>query len=113
MSAGDGLPIEAVPTFATLWEFRVPPENVQTFRHAYGPDGAWARLFARSPGFLGVDLLEDRELPGRFVTIDRWTSHDAYLAARAALADDYAALDQDCAALTSHEAPLGSFSELA
>jgi hypothetical protein len=44
-----------------IWEFRVPRERVADFEAAYGPRGAWALLFGRAEGFLGVELLHSTE----------------------------------------------------
>lgn len=94
-----------------LWEFRVPPDTRAEFEHHYGPDGSWVQLFRRAPGYLGTLLLQDRDVDGRYLTIDRWESEAAYLAFRASFAQEYAALDATCERLTSSEVPLGTFRE--
>jgi quinol monooxygenase YgiN len=33
--------------------------------------------FRREPGCLAYTLLEDKNLPGRFMTVERWTGEDA------------------------------------
>jgi len=48
-----------------VWEFVVKEEARGQFELAYGPGGAWSRLFARSPGFRGTTLLRDTKNPRR------------------------------------------------
>ena len=97
--------------YVYAWEFRVAPEREADFVAAYGPDGAWAALFRRADGYLETLLLQDREIPGRFVTIDRWASQAAHDAFVAAFRKEYDALDRACEALTDDEANLGSYAE--
>ena len=61
-----------------------------------------------------MTLLADRETEGRFVTLDRWEDEAAFRAFRSepALAAAYDILDRACAAWTTHEALLGTFSEV-
>jgi hypothetical protein len=62
-----------MPTvFAAVWAYLVEPEQAAAFERAYGPDGDWARLFARSPAYRGTLLVADRDRPGRYVVIDRF-----------------------------------------
>jgi heme-degrading monooxygenase HmoA len=42
---------------ATIWRFRVQPGKLDAFERAYGPQGDWARLFARAEGFIATELL--------------------------------------------------------
>ena len=44
-----------------VWEFVVKEEARGQFELAYGPGGAWSKLFARCPGFRGTTLLRDKE----------------------------------------------------
>lgn len=92
---------------ATLWRFRVPPAERGAFERAYGPNGDWARLFARAAGYAGTELL--RQDDGAYLTIDRWHSRDDYQRARSALADEYAVLDRRCEAHTTDETWLGLY----
>jgi hypothetical protein len=50
-----------VRSYVSLWEFRVNSGFVSEFKKAYGPDGDWARLFHRAGGYLGTELLRDRD----------------------------------------------------
>lgn len=94
------------------WAFQVPPDQETAFRATYGPSGEWACLFRRSEGYLGTTLLQDTDRPGRYLTLDRWTSaeaHDAFLARHRA---DYDALNRQCERLTEDEWNLGTFGEV-
>lgn len=92
-----------------LWSFEVAPGRTGDFESLYGPDGAWARLFARAPGYQGTELLRDTLRPGRYITIDRWTSAAAFTAFQREWKAEYEALDRAGAALTAAETPLGAF----
>ena len=96
-------------TFVVMWEFEPRPEAVPGFVRAYGPDGEWIALFRRSPDYLGTELLRDADAPSRYVTIDRWTSREAYERFRAERADQYRAIDERCERLMEHEAFAGAF----
>jgi heme-degrading monooxygenase HmoA len=92
-----------------VWEFRVRPGSEAEFERRYGPSGDWARLFGRSDGYQGTVLLRDRAAPGRYLLTDTWRDATAYRAFKERYADEYAALDQECAALTEDERCLGEF----
>src|SRR5260370_5911237 len=68
------LPTVLESTYIVVWEFQVKAGSEAEFVTAYGPDGEWARLFRRSPEFLGVELLGSVGNPGRFFTLDHWRS---------------------------------------
>jgi heme-degrading monooxygenase HmoA len=55
-----------------VWEFVVKEEARGQFELAYGPGGAWSKLFAQYPGFRGTTLLRDTKNPRRYLTIDLW-----------------------------------------
>lgn len=95
--------------YVVIWEYRVPAESAAAFRRAYGPEGAWCRLFTKAKGYLGTELHEDLTDPERFLTMDRWTSQRAYDAFRARHAAAYAALDRECDRLTAQERLVGAF----
>lgn len=94
---------------AYLWSFEVAPGRERDFERIYGPDGDWARLFARAPGYLGTELLQDALRAGRYLTIDRWASGSAFESFKQEWKAEYAALDRACEALTLSETPLGAF----
>ena len=63
-----------VASAAIVWEFLISKESRLEFESIYGPGGPWAELFRQSPNYLGTELLRDLSRPGRYLTIDRWTS---------------------------------------
>lgn len=101
-----------VSHFTAIWEFQVKPDSISVFEKIYGPNGAWAQLFRRSPDYLGTELLRDLNHPGRYLTLDRWTSREALLRFKQDHHADYSALDKQCESLTEHEALLGEFESL-
>ena len=92
-----------------VWEFLVASELRDAFVRAYGREGPWVELFRRADGYRDSLLSEDRERPGRFLTLDVWESSAAYESFRQRFATEYAAIDQACEALTEREIPLGTF----
>jgi len=44
------------------------------FELAFGPGGAWSKLFAKSSGFRGTTLMRDTKDPRRYLTIELWNS---------------------------------------
>ena len=95
-----------------MWEFRVSAENAKRFETDYGPEGIWAQLFQRSSDFVRTELIRDEEQPGRYVTLDFWTSRAAYDSFRRSHAADYKEIDARCEALTGAETKLGTFERL-
>ena len=96
--------------FAIIWRFEVREAYRAEFEAAYGPTGDWARLFARSGGFRGTELLRAED--GTYLTLDVWRAKadlDAFLAEHRG---DYLALDQRLAAWTRAEHRLGEFEVL-
>jgi heme-degrading monooxygenase HmoA len=99
--------------YTCLWEFVVDAGARAEFERHYGADGTWVRLFRRAPGFVETRLLIDRADPGRYVTVDRWQSEEAYRAFRDSHAAQYAELDAECGKLTRAETFLGAYLEMA
>ena len=95
--------------YVYIWEYRVLPEHVEAFRLAYGPDGPWVRLFTGRSGYLRTELLEDRDDPGRFLTIDYWTSREEFEAFHRAHRTEFARIDAEGKRLTESERRLGEF----
>lgn len=95
--------------FVVVWQFEVAEEKIAAFEAAYGAEGAWAKLFGASPEYRGTELLRDAYIPGTYLTIDRWTSEDAFRAFRRDHDAEYEALDRSCDALTSQERRIGAF----
>ena len=97
------------PMFVIVWQFDIAEEHLSRFESAYGPSGSWATLFARSPEYRGTDFLKDAYVPGRYVTIDRWSSEEAFRSFRKENDADYEALDRSCDSLTGIETRIGAF----
>jgi len=104
-----GSPVTA--RYVYVWEFRVAPEREPEFVAAYGPAGTWAQMFRKAAGYIETLLLQDRSVPGRFLTIDRWSDEAAHERFVAQFRDEYRALDLACEPLTQHETSLGSYWE--
>ena len=99
--------------YVILWEFRVAPERRAAFEAAYGPDGDWARLFARGAGFIGVELLRCSDEAGRYVTVDRWRSRADFDAFKGAFGTAYEALNVKLEQLKADEQRIGAFEAVA
>jgi heme-degrading monooxygenase HmoA len=95
--------------YLAVWEFLVKRDSIPTFEKLYGPEGAWARLFRESPDYCGTELLRDPNQPGRYLTLDCWTSSAAVQAFKRDHHAAYAALDQESEASTEQETFLGEF----
>ena len=103
--------------FAVIWEYDVLARHEAAFAALYGSQGEWVALFSGFDGYIGTELLRDarepvaHEAPGpvRFVTIDRWTSQEAYEAFLTGAESRYAHIDALGDALTSAERCLGRF----
>jgi antibiotic biosynthesis monooxygenase (ABM) superfamily enzyme len=96
-----------------VWEFVVKVEAQVQFELAYGPGGAWSKLFAQSPGFRGTTLLRDTKNARRYLTIDLWDTlaqREQWLAERKA---EYSSLDAAFANWTESEREVGTFRVLA
>ena len=92
-----------------VWEFRVRPERRSAFEEHYSGEGAWARLFRRSPDYHGTTLLRDVADADRYLTVDLWTTLEAFAGFKRDAAQDYEALDVACAELTESERRVGVF----
>jgi quinol monooxygenase YgiN len=103
------LPTVLESTYIVLWEFQVKAGCEDEFMAAYGPDGEWARLFRRSPEFLGVELLGSVGNAGRFFTLDHWCSASAMDTFMSANATAYDVLDRRFTSLTVWERRIGGF----
>ena len=92
-----------------LWEFRVGENRTPEFEEHYGGNGTWARFFRHGQGYRETILLRDREVPGRYLTIDVWDDLESYKAFSEANADEYKKIDRRCETLTEQERCLGFF----
>jgi heme-degrading monooxygenase HmoA len=95
--------------FLVVWHFEIAEEKVGTFEAAYGPEGDWAKLFRKSPEYLGTELLRDAYVSGSYLTIDRWASEEAFRNFRKAHDSAYEELDRACDPLTQRETRVGAF----
>ena len=94
-------------------EFVVKEKARGQFELAYGPGGAWSKLFARCPGFRGTTVLRDTKDPRRYLTIDLWDTlaqREQMLAERTA---EYADLEAAFGAWTESRTEVGVFRVLA
>jgi heme-degrading monooxygenase HmoA len=99
-------------SYLVVWQFRPRGGLEQSFEQEYGPHGPWARLFATAEGFVRTELNRDLKDSGRYLTLDFWTSKEAYDSFRAKYAAEYAAIDRECEALTVEETSMGEFSRV-
>jgi hypothetical protein len=105
--------------YVIVWQFQVSEDHQEAFENAYGPGGDWARLFERSNEFQGTELLssapeadDDTEVARSdrdYLTIDRWTSRDAYVAFNDRFAREYEEMDNRFLELCEVEVCLGKF----
>lgn len=96
-------------TYVYLWRYRVRPGSMAAFEAAYGPDGEWVRFFRQADGYLGTDLLRDEDTPRAYLTIDRWSSREAWQRFRSLRSHEWEAIDRRCQQLTEHEEEVGRF----
>ncbi len=95
--------------FVVIWKFEVAEDKVADFEAAYAPEGVWAQLFRASSHYRGTELLRDAYDPCAYLTIDRWTSEEAFRAFRKDHDPEYEALDRACDALTGGETRIGAY----
>lgn len=92
-----------------VWEFFVKEEARVQFELAYGPGGAWSKLFGRCPGFRGTTLLRDIKNPLHYLTVDLWVSEKHREQALADYAEEYSELDKAFDEWTESEIEVGIF----
>ena len=95
--------------YFTIWEFHTKPGFERNFEEAYGQNGIWDRLFRQDEEFLGTDFLKCSEMNGHYITIDRWSSEDAYRKFKERMKNEIKSIDDRLSKLTDHEAPLGGY----
>jgi heme-degrading monooxygenase HmoA len=88
--------------FVRVWRFRAAAGREDAFERFNGSAGDWAQLFRKAAGYFGTDL-HRADVPGEYITIDRWESRDAWEAFRRDYADAYEALDREGENLTVSE----------
>ena len=90
--------------YVVVWRFTT--DDPAAFERHYGTEGTWAQLFRRSSDYVRTDLLKSTDA---YLTLDWWTSLEAYDRFREDHAEDYAAIDTACEAVTTFEEKLGEF----
>jgi heme-degrading monooxygenase HmoA len=95
--------------YVIIWEFEPKDDSVHEFEAAYGPHGVWPALFRKGEGYIRTELLHDLSDARRYLTIDYWTSREAYDAFCKHRAGEYEAIDRRCESLTSREVYVGAF----
>jgi heme-degrading monooxygenase HmoA len=96
-------------SYVIIWEFYVRPGMEERFEQVYGPWGDWARLFHEGEGYIATELNRDLKNKKRYVTLDFWTSAEAYEGFRKKYLAEYKAMDEKCGELTEREVELGTF----
>ncbi len=94
--------------FARVWQYEVVEGREPEFERVYAADGSWAHLFEGSEGFLGTELFRSVSHPRGYLTVDRFTSAEAFRTFLAHHAAVYAALDRQAQALTVSEQEIAS-----
>jgi hypothetical protein len=92
-----------------IYEYVVKEGAGGHFELAYGPGGAWSRLFADYPGFRGTTLLRDTADPRRYLAIELW---DTAAEREEALGDqwaEYADLNAALDGWTTSRTEVGTF----
>jgi len=96
-----------------VWEFVVKEEARGQFELAYGPGGAWSKLFEQFPGFRGTTLLRDTKNPRRYLTIDFWDTEAQREQMMAEHKAAYTKLDATFGEWTESKSEVGSYRVLA
>jgi hypothetical protein len=94
--------------YLRVWEYDVAAADAAEFERVYGPDGEWATLFGSSDEFLGTELFRRVGEPGRYLTVDRFSSEAAWRRFATDHAASYAALDVRTERLTLAERELAA-----
>ncbi len=95
--------------YVIVWEFRVRQDREAGFVEKYGYEGAWARFFRGSEGYIKTDLVRDVAVAGRFLTLDYWRSEEEFKSYRTQNLAEYERLDKEFEGLTEQETRLGAF----
>ncbi len=89
--------------YIRAWEYEVPADHTDAFVAAYGGDGEWGQLFRAGRGYVGTELYRSTDDKARFVTVDRWTDHEAWREFLEKSREAYARLDQVLAHLSTSQ----------
>ncbi len=99
--------------FVALWEYEVKPSCEERFEKVYGPEGDWAKLFRRDVNYQETTLLRDVARPTIYLTLDFWSSRQAYERFLEAHAAEHKALDTEGEKLTLRERRIGWYEKVA
>lgn len=95
--------------FAYIWEYLIDDDHQDDFLRYYRPEGVWVEFFKNGKGYIRTELLQDRENPQRFITIDYWQSQAERDAFREKHAREFEKIDETCATFTQTERFVGDF----
>ena len=98
--------------YVVIWEDLVKEDCVTEFERIYSADGAWTKLFKKSSGFIGTELLRDKKQTHHYITIDRWSSSQEHESFLLQWQSEYEALDAKCNCLTEQETLLGKWESI-
>jgi hypothetical protein len=93
-------------TLTRVWQYDVRPGAEAEFEEVYGADGSWARLFVAADEYLGTELFRSLDVPGRYLSVDRFLDAAAWRRFLAEHGSAYQQLDERCAHLTLAEQEL-------
>ena len=65
--------------FLVIWEYKIKPGSEEEFEKSYGKHGEWVKFFSSSKDYLGTELIKATDVSRSYITIDRWTSEEAYI----------------------------------
>lgn len=95
--------------YVIVWQFRAWQARNEEFVQKYGPEGAWARFFRSSAGYIRTELVRDVAVDFRYLTLDYWQSEEEFKRFREQNLAEYERLDKEFEGLTESEACLGAF----
>src|SRR5690242_8954800 len=95
-----------------IWEFQINSHQTAEFEKAYGSQGTWATLFAKSKNYHGTTLIKDNINIGRYLTIDYWDKLADFDLFIKKFSKDYQKLDDLCEKITSSEKKIGIFEKI-
>ena len=98
--------------YVIIWEYQVKAERVGEFEKIYSATGEWAKLFRKSMGYLGTELLAHAREAQQYITIDRWSSPQDYESFLSEWKNEYQLLDAQCEGLTERETLIGRWESI-
>ena len=98
-------------THVRIWKFSPREGREQEFAAAYGPDGAWSKLFSLAAGYCGTTLLGPAETGGSWLTVDRWKSLAHFEEFLRDFRELYFKMDAEFEGIAGDEEFVGAFEE--